>query len=650
MALQSGDWQKATRLYQKILTIEADHVTALINLGTLAYRQGDLVRATEYFQRANTHAPESFHVQNNLAISLHALGQLPEAISHYQQASQIQPGNAQVHADLGRAHYENGDYGRAKACYQKSLQINPNLAEAHNNLGVIYKFEQDGATALKHYRQAVEIQPENYVARRNTAIILEEQYDIEAARTAYRGALALKDDPFTRLHSELLVPPIAASNAAIDAYREKAGAILDRYMGMEVQINLGQLQASRYEPPLAWGYQGRVDRPLKEKFARIFEAALPYRDGQPPPGSGKSPPHIGFVVTPGHAKVFMRCMRGILNHLPGERFRLTVVCDPSTEPILRSGITNPAVRYLRWPAPPRFDQLLKTIWEARFDLLYHWETGTDSTNYFTPFYRLAPVQCTGWGWPDTSAAPEMDYYLTAEALATPGSDAHHTETLVRLPNLPTYFYPPPIPAAPPDRAHFGLPERANLYLCGQNLRKIHPDFDPILNRILDGDPKGRLVLVADKVPRVTELLQERWQNTLAEVLDRVHFLPYMDAEDYFGLLSLADVALDTLYYGGAITTYDTLAAGTPMVTTPGLFLRGRYAYAAYQSLGIEDCISDSPESYVEKALQLGTDAAYRDEIGTQIKDAVSILYENQAAVQELAEFFDKAIAEAGGPL
>ena len=121
------------------------------------------------------------------------------------------------------------------------------------------------------------------------------------------------------------------------------------------------------------------------------------------------------------------CIRdraGIVNQLSVDRFDLTVVCsEEGGEARLRIGIRHPDVRYL--PLPDRLDHSVERLLEARFAVLYHWEVGTDSINYFLPFCRLAPVQCTGWGWPVTSGIPQIDYYLSSESLETAGSDAHY---------------------------------------------------------------------------------------------------------------------------------------------------------------------------------------------------------------------------------
>jgi hypothetical protein len=48
----------------------------------------------------------------------------------------------------------------------------------------------------------------------------------------------------------------------------------------------------------------------------------------------------------------------------------------------------------------------------------------------------------------------------------------------------------------------------------------------------------------------------------------VVFLPRLDREQFSALLSAATVALDTFPFGGGVTTLETLALGTPVLTLP----------------------------------------------------------------------------------
>ena len=73
--------------------------------------------------------------------------------------------------------------------------------------------------------------------------------------------------------------------------------------------------------------------------------------------------------------------------------------------------------------------------------------------------RLAPVQCTTWGHPDSSGLPTMDYYLSSEVMEPPDADAHYTERLVRLPGLGIHYNAPHDDCATADRGRVGIARR-----------------------------------------------------------------------------------------------------------------------------------------------------------------------------------------------
>ena len=59
--------------------------------------------------------------------------------------------------------------------------------------------------------------------------------------------------------------------------------------------------------------------------------------------------------------------------------------------------------------------------------------------------RLAPVQCSSWGHPETSGFPTIDYFLSSELMEPRNGKDHYSEELVLLPNLSVYLEPAEIP-------------------------------------------------------------------------------------------------------------------------------------------------------------------------------------------------------------
>jgi len=637
-----GRLAEAVAHYEQAIAARPDYARAHHNLGTTLGRLGRVQPAIDHLRRAVAIRPDFAEAHLAAAELCRDGGRTEEAIEHFQHASRLRPQDGDLHFQLGYLFSELGQADAAVRHYRQAARLQPGSAEVRSNLGIALQATGRLDEAIGCFEEAIGLNARLANIHRNLGLAEKLRGRTDEARAAYRRSLALApDDSLLRLEAETVAPFILASNQAIDRYRAELDATLDRYLSEPFPIDLTQLHLGEACPPYVLVYQARDDRPLKEKWARLFEGRLPSGHARP----GTKRPRLGFVVTHTHEGVFARSLAGILNRLPASRFQVTIVCNrAAVAQFLRDSLGNPHIGFL--VVPPRLDEAANAIRRARFDLLYYWEIGTDATNYFLPFFRLAPVQCTSWGWQVTSGIPAVDAYISSRLAEPPDAAGHYSERLVLLDTLLTHYTRPPVSERRPDRAHYGFHDDRHIYFCAQSLLKIHPDFDPLAAEVLRGDPDGVLVFVGLDDPHPTELVRRRMQQTMPDVMDRVHFLPRQEEPRFLGLLALADVVLDTRHYGGVNTTYQALAAGTPVVTWPGEFQRGRYTLGAYRRMGLLDCVADSAASYVEKALGLGTDKAYREQVSRRIREASPALFDDAEAAVELADWFDAAVAEA----
>ena len=137
------------------------------------------------------------------------------------------------------------------------------------------------------------------------------------------------------------------------------------------------------------------------------------------------------------------------------------------------------------------------------DVLFYQDIGMEPTSYWLAFSRLAPVQCVSFGHPNTTGIPTLDYFVSNDLFEPEGAQAHYSENLFLLHDLPTlaYYYRPEIPAAA-ARGEFGLRDADHVYCCPQALMKLHPEFDALLAEILRRDPEGVIVLVGGGYPGI----------------------------------------------------------------------------------------------------------------------------------------------------
>jgi predicted O-linked N-acetylglucosamine transferase (SPINDLY family) len=211
--------------------------------------------------------------------------------------------------------------------------------------------------------------------------------------------------------------------------------------------------------------------------------------------------------------------------------------------------------------------------------------------------------------------------------------------LVRLKQLPTYYLRPPVPTTRPNKESIGIGAAERLYLCQQNVRKYHPDFDAVLAGILRGDPHGVIGIIADEQPAITELLLTRLRTALPDVAQRLRVIGRLEREAYLALVAAAEVVLDTPHYGGgANTVLDAVAAGTPVVTWTSAFQRGRWAGAVNCLLGLEELNVTKLADYAATAIRVANDAEQRANLSGRIAKAGQDMFENVAAVNEWQEW------------
>ncbi len=196
-----------------------------------------------------------------------------------------------------------------------------------------------------------------------------------------------------------------------------------------------------------------------------------------------------------------------------------------------------------------------------------------------------------------------------------------------------------MPAISKSLSEYGLPSGKRIYLCQQNLRKVHPDFDVLVNALLHKDQEGLVVFIKDKQEAITQKLSQRLAINCASNFSRIVFIERMPEEEYLGLLTQCSVVLDTLHYGGgANTIYDAFEAGIPVITLEGSKHSARFASAALKQLGVTDTIAYSSNEYVEKAFSIASDVSRRADIIQRMKENRKMIFEDQEAVKELEAF------------
>jgi|694.fasta_scaffold05629_13 uncharacterized protein (TIGR03032 family) len=528
-----------------------------------------------------------------------AAGQPQSALDWLKRAVTLDPNSVAALNRLGNLHQDLNDKEHAMACYQRAIVVDPQFAAAHQNLGVLHVANNEPLRALYHFEKAQQSSPH----------------------------------PVNLLLAGKVLPIIYESKEHVEYWRNRLTACVDGLVEQRIKVDTTD---SVIPTSFHFAYQGQNDRHLMEQLGKVYQGVDLCQASQgrrSVPASKKI--RVGFVSAYFCQHTIGLLNLGLIENLPRDRFEVVVIALRHHQDQYADRFRAAADQYievLRSPAQAR-----ETIAELRLDILVFADVGMDTLSQTLSYSRMAPIQAVTWGHPDTTGSPAIDYFVSTDLAEPADAQEHYSEKLVRLPTMGVYYHRPSLQGPQRDHSYFGLNPNRHIYLCPQTLFKFHPDFDEPLRRILESDPEGDLVLLQGGTPSWTEPLMKRWRVTLPNMEQRVKILPSFPRVDFLHLLALADVMLDPFPFCGGNTSYEALSFGTPIVTFPGRFLRGRLTHGLYQRIGLESLSATSVDQYVDIALALGRDRDRNIAVRHSIRERADVLFENQADVENWSD-------------
>ncbi len=494
----------------------------------------------------------------------------------------------------------------------------------------------DAAAAL---HQAGQLQPTNADVFAALARVHLKRCALQAHDEAIGRAIALAPHSGAlRLRAALACPPMMTTVRAIAQLRARVMERLDWLTAAPLHLDdpLNELPTLSYY----FAYHGLDDRPINRRLFSMLPSSSPLLRGQAP--------HIGRSRIPGPLRVgiFSPHLRDhTIGHLFGElsvrldrrRFHSTLIFAESgvDEFALALAHRADAVALI----PRDLGQARQRIAALGLDVLLYLDIGMDSLSSYLACSRLAPLQATTWGHPNSTGIATVDAFFSLTDLE-PEGDSAYTERLYTQ-STPNIWYSPPSVAERPVRARLGLPA-GRLYACPQTLFKLHPDFDPVLVGILDRDPRGTLLLHAGRTRAWKGILLRRLEALRPGSSARIHWMSSMPRSQYIATLAACDVMLDPFPFGGGNTTLEALAVGTPVVTCPPRLARGRLAYAFCRQADWMDGVADDPADYVARAVRLASDPAAR----AIVQRRSAVLFDNPAGVRQFERNIERAWADS----
>ena len=636
--------EEAIGYFEKCLELDPNMPEAHNNLGIVYKDDGKFVKAKESFLKALELRPTYALACKNLGEIYACEKDFDSAIRYYSQAIDYNTRDVDSFLLLANIFISQSRLEEAIAICTKGIELHPDAIELYKLQASVYLRANNPGEAVKLLRKAREIAPKDTSVVELLGAALLGSGSLEEARREWQQVLDKQSNFNLEIKLALSLPVILSSVEEIEAERLRLVSSLHGLSERGAFFNDPITDISTCNFYLA--YHGKNDRAIMEEIHQFFLKACPKLDWTAPhclDGRLTYRKRIRLGICSKFLRIHTigRLYSTVVQYLDRSKFEVILIRLPDKKPdALAEMLAGSADRLVELEYNLFKDR--ETIANLELDVLFYPDIGMEPLTYFLTFARLAPVQCLTWGHPSTTGSPKMDYFISSSYFETESAQDHFTEKLIRF-RHPNICYNRPEFSPQADRTALGLPEEGNLYICPQSLFKIHPEFDPIVAGILRGDPQGKAVFLSGLSPSWQSLIEKRWQQTMPDVLDRVVFIKGLPHQQYLQLLSLGDVMLDPIHFGGGNTSLEAFAMGTPIVTYPGEYTKSRLTLGFYRQMGIGDCIASSATEYVQIALKLGMDRDYNRQIREKIKDRSGVLYDNRAVIGEYEKFFTTAL-------
>jgi len=634
---------EALDTYRHGLALSPSHPGLLLGEALLLARLERFSEAFISFEKILQIDPGNLDARNGFAISLHKLGRLGEALSIFDELVVQNPDMAHLQYNRGTLLNDLHDYTGALDCFEKAIPMQPDIAEVHNNRGHALRKVCHLPEALAAHDRALSLNPDDPHFHYNRSLVLLEMGAPAEALTSLEAALSRSPENPEFLYTKA---------TALEALRRFSEALqmYDRVIKIDpdhpyafggmasaalcacdwrrqeavLQDLPTRMRARRdvIQPFTLLGYG--ISEANQLAATRIFQenrrgrpAEIPARKVQ---RAEKPRLRLGYVSADYHEHATTYLLTGLIETHDRNKFDVHGISTgpkAGSKEAERLRAAFDAFHDVRFKSDAEIADLIRSL---EIDILIDLKGYTHDARPGIFALRAAHTQIAWLGYPATTGSADLGYLIADRFVLPAASEEFYTEKIIRLPTCyQANDNKREIATEPISRADFGLPEKAFVFCCFNNCRKITRPVFEVWMRLLTAVEGSVLWLLDDSKTARENLLAAAEDNGVRA--DRLLFASAVPVASHLGRHRLADLFLDTLPYNAHTGAADALWAGLPLLTCTGQTFAGRVATSLLQAVGLPELISTNLVEYESRALELARNRGLLERLRDRLRVA-----------------------------
>jgi predicted O-linked N-acetylglucosamine transferase (SPINDLY family) len=589
--------------------------------------------------------------------------QFQAAAQSYQHALKINPELPEAHQNLGIAYREMGQTPEAIQCFERAIELRPDYTLAHCNLSQVFNECKDPDQAFHHAHIAVTQQPGWADAHVRLGDALLALHRKQEAMQSYLNALNIvpfKVDASLRLVTLYIsLGDYLNAHDLVDKTLQEDPSLLgkDTWWTQWLLIKSKLCEWSNWEElrgPLA--EEGPTDvvinpflsiaqsnspavlkrvasRYALENFGQVNE--LLKFDSENKSADGRIV--VGYFSADFRNHPIAFLMSELFEKHDQQKFK--IICfSYGLQDDYTLRIRNAVEEFCDvWGFTD--EDILKLARSKHLDIAIDLGGYTEHSKLSLFAKRVAPVQASYLGYLGSLAADFMDYLIADETIIPTEYQSNYSEKIAYLPCYQVNDSQRKASEKEFLRTDLGLPEKGVVFCCFNNTFKFNPETFRLWMKILLGVPHSTLFVYAENEVVANHL--KSYAQGMGVSPNRLMFAQRIPVADYLARYKIADLFLDTFPYNAGTTASDALWMGVPVLTRPGAVFASRVAASLLNALGVPELIANSPDDYVNKAIELGNHperlVATKQKLALQVK--ITDLFNTPKFVRSIEQLF-----------